>query len=115
VQLACAAVVADDLGVSLGIAVMGSIGTVVYHATMPSGVPAQAADSLSDALNEASATPGEAVQAMVATARAAYTSGLNVAAVVAAVLVAGAAVLAVTLLRHVPPATGPAGTATGSA
>ena len=97
-----------DLGVSLGIAVMGSIGTAVYHATMPSGLPAQAADSLSGALTEASAMPGDAAQSLVATAREAFTSGLNVAAVVAAVLVAGAALLALTLLRHVPPATVPA-------
>jgi DHA2 family multidrug resistance protein-like MFS transporter len=97
-----------DLGVSLGIAVMGSIGTAVYHATVPSGLPAQAADSLSGALNEASALSGAAAESLVATARAAFTSGLNVAGVVAAVLVAGAAVLAVTLLRHVPPAGVPA-------
>ncbi|MEJ3653168.1 MFS transporter [Actinomycetes bacterium KLBMP 9759] len=94
-----------DLGVSLGIAVMGSIGTAVYHAAVPSGLPAQAADSLSGALSEASAMTGDAAESLVATARAAFTDGLNVAGVVAAVLVAGAALLALTLLRHVPPAT----------
>jgi DHA2 family multidrug resistance protein-like MFS transporter len=95
-------------GVSLGIALMGSIGTAVYHATMPSGVPAEAADSLSGALNVASTMPAGAAQALVEPAREAFTSGLNVAAVVAAVLVAGAALLAVTRLRHVPPTTVPA-------
>jgi DHA2 family multidrug resistance protein-like MFS transporter len=49
-----------DLGVSLGIAVMGSIGTAVYHATMPADVPAEAADSLSGALNVASTLPADA-------------------------------------------------------
>jgi DHA2 family multidrug resistance protein-like MFS transporter len=104
-----------DLGVSLGIAVMGSIGTAVYKATVPSGLPAQAADSLSGALNEASVMPGDAAQSLVATAREAFTSGLNVAGVVAAVLVAGAALLAVTLLRHVPPAAVPAEDPDGAA
>jgi DHA2 family multidrug resistance protein-like MFS transporter len=104
-----------DLGVSLGIAVMGSIGTAVYHATVPSGLPAQAADSLSGALNEASTMSGDAAQSLVVTAREAFTSGLNVAGVVAAVLVAGAALLAVALLRHVPPASAPADEPDGAA
>ncbi|MFE2757551.1 MFS transporter [Actinosynnema sp. NPDC059335] len=93
-----------DLGVSLGIAVMGSIGTAVYHATIPSGLPAQAADSLSGALNEAADMSGAAAESLIATARESFTSGLNVAGIVAAVLVAGAGLLALTLLRHVPPA-----------
>lgn len=93
-----------DLGVSLGIAVMGSIGTAVYHATIPSGLPAQAADSLSGALNEAADMSGAAAESLIATAREAFTSGLNVAGIVAAVLVGGAGLLALTLLRHVPPA-----------
>ncbi|XVS67159.1 MFS transporter [Actinosynnema sp. CA-299493] len=99
---------ASDLGVSLGIALMGSIGTAVYHATMPSGVPAEAADSLPGALAAAADLPAEAARALVEPARAAFTNGLNVAAVVAAVLVAGAATLAVTVLRGVPATAGPA-------
>ncbi|QQQ78917.1 MFS transporter [Saccharothrix sp. 6-C] len=98
---------ASDLGVSLGIALMGSVGTAVYHAAMPSGVPAEAADSLSGALSAAAGLPEAAARALVESARAAFTSGLNVAAVVAAVLVAGAAVLAVTVLRDVPTTAAP--------
>ncbi|XVV02587.1 MFS transporter [Actinosynnema sp. CA-248983] len=85
---------ASDLGVSLGIALMGSIGTAVYQSGM-AHAPAEAADSLSGAL---------ATGSFVDDARAAFTSGLNAASVVAAVLVAGAALLAVTLLRRVPAA-----------
>lgn len=97
-----------DLGVSLGIALMGSIGTAVYHATVPSDVPAEAADSLSGALNEAATMTGDAAASLIATAREAFTAGFNVAGVVAAVLVGGAGLLALTLLRHVPPAKVPA-------
>ncbi|MEU4761705.1 MFS transporter [Actinosynnema sp. NPDC023794] len=99
---------ASDLGVSLGIALMGSIGTAVYHATMPSDVPAEAADSLPGALSAAAGLSADAARALVEPARVAFTSGLNVAAVVAAVLVAGAALLAVTVLRNVPATAAPA-------
>lgn len=91
---------ASDLGVALGIALMGSIGAAVYQ----SGVPAEATDTLSGALTAAADLPPAAAEALVATARAAFTDGLNVAAIVAAVLAAGAAVLAGTLLRKVPAA-----------
>ncbi|ROP36362.1 hypothetical protein [Saccharothrix texasensis] len=74
---------------------------------MPSGVPAEAADSLSGALSAAAGLPEAAARALVESARAAFTSGLDVAAVVAAVLVAGAAVLAVTVLRDVPTTAAP--------
>ncbi|SHG25128.1 MFS transporter [Streptoalloteichus hindustanus] len=93
---------ASDLGVSLGIALMGSISSAVYHARMPGDAPAAAADSLPGALAAAETLPADAARALVEPARAAFTGGLNVAAVVAMVLVTGAGLLAVTLLRRVP-------------
>lgn len=89
---------ASDLGVALGIALMGSIGTAIYRA----GVPAEATDTLSGALTAAADLPPAAADALVTVARAAFTDGLNVAAIVAAALAAAAAVLAVTLLRRTP-------------
>lgn len=83
---------ASDLGVSLGIALMGSIGAAVYSSGM-AGAPPAVADSLSGAL---------AADTLVAQARSAFTDGLNVAGLVAAVLAVAAAVLAVTLLRRTP-------------
>jgi len=83
---------ASDLGVSLGIALMGSIGAAVYSSGM-AGAPPAVADSLSGAL---------AASTLVAEAREAFTNGLNVAGLVAAVLAVAAAVLAVTLLRRTP-------------
>ncbi|WP_157248673.1 MFS transporter [Nonomuraea typhae] len=89
---------ASDLGTSLGVAVLGTVGTAVYRAAMPAGAP----DTLSGALVAAEDLPGQAGAALAAAARAAYTDGLNVAGGIAAALVAGAIVLALTTLRKVP-------------
>ncbi|NNH73117.1 MFS transporter [Nocardia uniformis] len=102
---------ASDLGISLGIALLGSIGAAAYRADMsdvelagvPAGVEAAARDTLSGALAAAEQLPTAAGDALLASAKAAFAHGLNLAAVAAAVLVAIAAVLSATLLRRVPP------------
>ncbi|WP_049558771.1 MFS transporter [Nonomuraea sp. SBT364] len=105
---------ASDLGVSLGIALLGSIGAAVYRAQAPAvdGLPpalaAEAADTLPGALAAAGRLPADTARALLEPARDAFTGGLNVAAAVAAVLVAGAVLLSVTLLRRVPPTGAPA-------
>lgn len=76
------ATTASDLGISLGIAVIGSIAAAVSRAQFGGNLPAEVA------LPEA--------------AREAFTSGLNVAALIAALIAAAAAVLAVARLRRVP-------------
>ncbi|TYB69256.1 MFS transporter [Nonomuraea sp. PA05] len=101
----------SDLGISLGIAVIGSIGAVVYRAqvstAMSAGLPPEVAaagrDSLDGAVSAAQALPADLAAAVLAPARDAFAGGLNVAAVVAAVIAAGAAVLALVQLRHLPP------------
>lgn len=95
---------ASDLGVALGIAILGSVGTAVYRAAMPAGAP----DTLSGALVAAESLPAAAGEALVGTARAAFTDGLNVAGAIAAALVAGAIILSLTLLRRVPATNAPA-------
>ncbi|WP_433515299.1 MFS transporter [Nonomuraea sp. CA-143628] len=101
----------SDLGISLGIAIIGSIGAVVYRAqastVLPGGLPPEAAaasrDSLGGAVSAAQALPSELAAAVLAPAREAFAGGLNVAAIVAAVIAGGAAVLALRQLRHIPP------------
>ncbi|MEU4697171.1 MFS transporter [Nonomuraea dietziae] len=95
---------ASDLGVSLGIALLGTIGTVVYRGAMPTG----SADTLAGELALAEGLPAAQAEVVIAAARSAFTDGLNVAAGVAAVLAAVAALVAVTLLRRVPPSGTPA-------
>ncbi|HEV2780413.1 MAG TPA: MFS transporter [Actinophytocola sp.] len=100
---------ANDLGISLGIALIGSIGVASYRGavTLPSGLPADlattATDSIDGAVAVAAALPAELGAAVLEPARAAFTSGLNLGAVVAAVVAAAGAVLAAVRLRHVPP------------
>jgi MFS transporter, DHA2 family, multidrug resistance protein len=102
---------ASDLGISLGIALVGSVGVATYRAeidgTLPPGLPADAAaaarDSIDGAVSAAAGLPEEMAAAVLESGRAAFTSGLNVGATVATVIAAVAALLAATLLRHVPP------------
>ena len=98
-----------QLGFALGIAVLGSIGTIVYRdrLTIPDGVPAHAAEaareSLAGAAAAAGSLPEDAAAALLGPAREAFTGGLNTVAGLCAVLLAGVALLSARLLRHVPP------------
>ncbi|KAB2347909.1 MFS transporter [Actinomadura rudentiformis] len=99
---------ASDLGVSLGIAILGSIGAAIYRSEMPADVPAAAADTLPGALATAEDLPAAQGSALVEQARDAFAEGLNIAAGGAALLAALAAVLAITMLRRVPATGDPA-------
>ncbi len=101
----------NDLGISLGVAVIGSVGIASYRSqitdTMPEGVPPEAAATattgIDGALGAASQLP-DAVGASLATAaQQAFTSGLNTAGLISAVIAALAALIAATRLRHVRP------------
>ncbi|WP_342776193.1 MFS transporter [Nonomuraea terrae] len=109
----------SDLGISLGIALIGSLGVAVYRAqtdgTLPANLPPEAAsagrDSLGGAVSAAQGLPADLGAALLVPAREAFTSGLNVAAVISAAIAAVAAILAAVRLRHVPPTGQPATTA----
>jgi MFS transporter, DHA2 family, multidrug resistance protein len=106
---------ASDLGISLGVAVIGSIGAAVYRGamaqSMPAGLPPEvstsAGDTIAGAVEVAGRLPADVAGEVVAAARTAFTSGLNVGAVTAAGIAAVAAVLAATQLRHVAPTGSP--------
>ncbi|MGP9684164.1 MFS transporter, partial [Brachybacterium sp. AOP3-A1-3] len=101
----------NDLGISLGVAVIGSIGIAAYRGqiadTMPDGVPAEAAVAAESGIDGALATAGQlpdAVGAALTTAaQQAFTSGLNTAGMASAVIAALAALIAATRLRHIRP------------
>ncbi len=105
-----------ELGVALGVAVIGSLSTAMYRLqiarTLPAGVPRQAAaaahESLASAVTAAARLPQRPGSALLDTARQAFTHGLNTAALVSVVVAAGLALLAVALLRHTHPAAGAA-------
>ena len=105
------ATTANDLGISLGIAVIGSIGIATYRSQitqlLPCGLPADATTaasrSIDGALTAAAELPGALGGQLVTAAQQAFTSGLNTAAIVSAVIAAIAALIAATRLRHIRP------------
>jgi DHA2 family multidrug resistance protein-like MFS transporter len=102
-----------ELGVALGVAALGSLGTAVYRhqiaASLPAEVPAEATDAARDTLAGATAAsaqlPDHLGTALLDPARDAFTDALNTVAGVSAVAVAVLAILAVTLLRRTPAST----------
>ncbi|MEU5957802.1 MFS transporter [Streptomyces sp. NPDC047525] len=110
----------NDLGISLGVAIVGSIGVARYRSeidgNLPGGLPADAAeaarDNLDGAVAAAGTLPAGTGDSLLRTARDAFASGLSAAATTAAVIAAVGALVAAIWLRHVPPtgqaAAGPA-------
>jgi DHA2 family multidrug resistance protein-like MFS transporter len=108
-----------ELGGALGIAVLGSLGMAVYRsrvaATLPPGLSPEAAaatqDTLGNAMAQAAQLPAATGAALLAAAREAFTDGLQLLAVIAAVVMAGLVVVAAVMLRDAggpPPAHGDA-------
>jgi DHA2 family multidrug resistance protein-like MFS transporter len=100
-----------ELGMALGAAVMGSIATAVYGAqfanTASAATPAEVSETAQRGVigvaEAARQLPADQADVLLTHARDAFTTGLNVVAIVSAVLLTGLALLAVTTLRHVPP------------
>ncbi|WP_028922526.1 MFS transporter [Pseudonocardia acaciae] len=103
--------VANEAGASLGVAVMGSIGAAVYVGrlddTAPEGLAgdalAGARESVAGAVAAASDLPAQLGAPLVAAAREAFVSGMNVFATVSVGILLLAAVVIAARLRHVPP------------
>jgi DHA2 family multidrug resistance protein-like MFS transporter len=98
-----------ELGGALGIAVLGSLGTAVYRsqvvAALPSGISPEAAravqETLAGAVTVAGQLPDQLGAALLNTAQGAFILGLQLTAVIGAVVMIGLAVLTATLLRRV--------------
>ncbi|MER5867594.1 MFS transporter [Kitasatospora sp. NPDC002040] len=97
---------AYELGTALGIALVGSVVTAVYAASLvaPAGtdpaVAAQAEESIGNAVEAAGALPGPLGDQLAAAARTAFVHGMNIAAFIAAALLLGAAAFSWYLLRR---------------
>jgi MFS transporter, DHA2 family, multidrug resistance protein len=92
-------------GVALGTAVLGGIGFAVYGSKLviPAGVPAGLASTAKQSIASAAVTatrlPAAQGHALLASARSAFSAGLNLIAVIVAIIAAGLAILAATMLR----------------
>ena len=101
-----------ELGGALSIAILGTLGTAIYRIQVddgvPASVPAEDAHTIRDTLGGAVATSerlSDSVGAVVLTAaREAFTQGLQVVALVSAILSALAAIAVARFLRNVRPA-----------
>ncbi|HSJ76950.1 MAG TPA: MFS transporter [Gemmatimonadales bacterium] len=99
----------SELGGALGIAVLGSIGGMVYRQMMlnnvPAGIPPSVAESargtLGAAIAEAAALPGAAGSELVAAARTAFSHSFAVVALISAAIALGTAIFTAVLLRGV--------------
>ncbi|QCI68241.1 MFS transporter [Phreatobacter stygius] len=95
----------QDLGISLGIAVLGSLATAIYRRTMLGQIPEslghQAREAVGDSLWAASSVASELPPGLIEEAQAAFTAGFGSAALFSAVGVAILAILAAVSLRHI--------------
>jgi DHA2 family multidrug resistance protein-like MFS transporter len=100
----------SELGVALGVALLGAISVAVYrgNVTIPAGVPADAArasgDTLVGAIDAAARLPAALADPLIDAARSAFTDGFAIAAIVSAPVLIALAVLSVVLLRKLNPA-----------
>lgn len=101
---------AAELGMALGIAIIGSVGTAIYRKTMlsgmPEGIPANlaevAADTLGGALSVAAQlTEADSSQLLAATSQA-FTLALHTNAIIGAAIVTATAIFTALFLKHLP-------------
>ncbi len=98
-----------ELGVALGVAIIGTAGTTIYRALLevPAGVPDGAAETarenITGALAAVTELPGAAGAALLQAAQDAFTSALHSVSVISAVIAAVLAVVAMLMLREFPP------------
>ncbi|ADD42316.1 MFS transporter [Stackebrandtia nassauensis] len=101
-----------ELGLALGVAIFGSIGTAIYRSNVavPDAATAVQAETVEDTLGGAVSVardlPGEAAAGLLESARSAFSTGMALGAGIGAVLVALISVLVVTKLRHLEAGTG---------
>ncbi|KGD66575.1 proton antiporter efflux pump [Alcanivorax nanhaiticus] len=99
---------ATELGMALGIAVIGSIGAAVYRAHMltampkalPDNLSLAAGDTLGGAVGAAAELPAETAEALISAAKAAFNLALHTNSAIGAVILALTAALVAILLRN---------------
>ncbi|ARF76198.1 MFS transporter [Kitasatospora albolonga] len=95
----------QELGLALGVAILGSLATAVYRTRIadeiPAGTPSQVADTAGDSLAGAVSSAQQMPAGWLDLAKEAATSGLNTAMAVAAACTVVLAFLSAVVLRHV--------------
>jgi DHA2 family multidrug resistance protein-like MFS transporter len=99
-----------QFGIALGVAALGSLGTMVYRAVvvglLPADLPASASagahESLTAALDGVRSLPADVAAAVLRAGSEAFTSGLHVVAAVGSIVFIGLAAVAVRALQQAP-------------
>ncbi|MDS1269781.1 MFS transporter [Lipingzhangella sp. LS1_29] len=95
----------QELGIAVGVAVLGSLTSLVYRSqiagTVPSEVAPKVADTAEESLAGASSVADELPARVLEQTTAAFTSGLNLAAQVTGVVILVLAVVCALLLRNI--------------
>ncbi|MBI2028007.1 MAG: MFS transporter [Candidatus Levybacteria bacterium] len=100
---------ASELGGALGISILGSIGVAIYRSRLadllpkeiPPNVAEIAKDTLGAAVGIAKELPNELSMTLLETARSAFVQGVQIAAVISAIVAIAAAFLTAKMLRKV--------------
>ena len=98
-----------ELGGALGISVLGSIGAAIYRREvaqdLPAGVPVDVASAVRDTLGAATGVaqhlPAELGDSLLVVALGAFVDGMQIAAVISAVVAAGVAMFTLAALRGI--------------
>jgi DHA2 family multidrug resistance protein-like MFS transporter len=95
----------NELGGALGIALLGSLGTAIYRDDMAGAVPSDVspavADAARDTLGGAAGVAAQLPDGVLHAAHAAFASGMNAVAGLAALLMIGMAAITAIVLRRV--------------
>lgn len=95
----------QELGIAAGVAILGGLTTAIYRTTVevPAGLNPSAAEAYRDSLSGASSVASQVPAEALGNAPAAFTSGLNLAALVAGIGIAAAALACAVTLRQLRP------------
>ncbi len=98
----------QELGIAVGVAVLGSVTTTIYRTTLerPAGMDPFAAEPYGESISGAVSAADELPAGALEHARGAFTNGLNVSATVAGLAIAAATLACFRYLRHLSPLAG---------
>lgn len=95
----------QELGVALGIALLGSLATLLYRVQIAGAIPDEVPDDVSRALGEslwsATSVAERLPDGILEQAQSAFTQGMSAAATVSGITILVLALLSVASLRHV--------------
>ncbi len=91
----------QELGLAMGVAILGSLATAVYRGEIGDHLPPGTPDAVGDSMAGASSVANQISPELLRQAREAATSGLNVATLVAAGGILVLSILSAVALRHI--------------